>query len=168
MSRRVSIVNQGSGGGVTGVTATAPLLSSGGLTPEISITPGSNVNDILTWSGSAWVVSPGSATASLTTVNATPATLLTLTPVDASTTTYKVVIAAHKTGAGASYGRVGSFRGGVVATQIGVTASLWTQEDVPALDAYFTVAGSTVQITVVGEAATTWNWTCTVVPQVAL
>jgi len=46
------------GGGVTDVTADAPLLSSGAPIPNISITPGTNPGDLLVWNGAAWVVSP--------------------------------------------------------------------------------------------------------------
>lgn len=45
------------GGGVTDVTATAPLLSSGAPVPDISITPGTNIGDTLVWNGLAWGVS---------------------------------------------------------------------------------------------------------------
>jgi hypothetical protein len=42
-------------GTVTGVSATAPLLSSGGATPDISIdTAGASSGDVLTYNGSAW------------------------------------------------------------------------------------------------------------------
>lgn len=45
---------------VTSVSATAPLSSSGGSTPTISITPG-NTGDVLVWNGSAWTATaPGS------------------------------------------------------------------------------------------------------------
>lgn len=50
-----------SSGGVTDVAATAPIVSSGGATPNISITPGGTPGDTLIWDGSAWVVTmPGS------------------------------------------------------------------------------------------------------------
>jgi len=49
------------GGGVTDVTADAPLLSSGAPIPNISITPGTNPGDLLVWNGSTWVVSPPAA-----------------------------------------------------------------------------------------------------------
>lgn len=54
VQRKVSVVKQI--GGLTNVTATAPLVSSGGLTPDISITPGSAPGDLLVWDGAAWVV----------------------------------------------------------------------------------------------------------------
>jgi len=51
------------GGGVTAVTASAPLLSSGGATPDISITNGTAPGDVLTWNGAAWVAAAGGAPA---------------------------------------------------------------------------------------------------------
>ncbi|WP_374073637.1 hypothetical protein [Bdellovibrio bacteriovorus] len=42
-------------GTVTGVTATAPLASSGGAAPVISISSGSTTGQALRWDGSAWV-----------------------------------------------------------------------------------------------------------------
>lgn len=44
----------GGGGGVTAVTASAPLASSGGATPDVSLTAGMAPGDVLTWSGAAW------------------------------------------------------------------------------------------------------------------
>lgn len=44
----------GGGGGVSSVTASAPLASSGGATPDISITAGAIAGDVLTWNGAAW------------------------------------------------------------------------------------------------------------------
>jgi hypothetical protein len=44
----------GGGGGVTSVTASLPLASSGGATPDISITAGTVAGDVLTWDGSVW------------------------------------------------------------------------------------------------------------------
>lgn len=46
--------SSGGGGGVTTVTASSPLASSGGATPNISISAGSAASDILLWSGAAW------------------------------------------------------------------------------------------------------------------
>lgn len=42
-------------GGVTDVTASSPLSSSGGATPNISIDPGGPAGEVLTWNGVAWV-----------------------------------------------------------------------------------------------------------------
>lgn len=42
------------GGGVTAVTATSPLASSGGTTPVISLTAGTTSGDVLTWDGANW------------------------------------------------------------------------------------------------------------------
>lgn len=59
----ITISATGSGGTVTNVTATAPLLSSGGATPDISIdTSGVSAGDVLTFNGLAW----GAAAPSLT------------------------------------------------------------------------------------------------------
>jgi len=158
--RNLLIIRQG-GSGVSAVTAASPLLSSGGATPDISITSvGAAVDDILLWDGSAWVAAPqpGSevAAGSVTTSDATPTALLTLTPPADSTVVYEATVAARESAgpSGSGYGRVATFResAGVV-TQVGATASLWEQEDVPALDAYFTIAGSNVELTVVGEAS---------------
>jgi hypothetical protein len=44
----------GSGGGVTSVSASVPLASSGGATPTISLTAGASSGDVLTWNGAAW------------------------------------------------------------------------------------------------------------------
>lgn len=41
-------------GGVTSVVATAPLDSSGGATPNISLNPGTSPGELLTWDGSSW------------------------------------------------------------------------------------------------------------------
>ena len=56
---------------VTSVTASSPLLSSGGTTPNLSITAGTASGELLTWNGSAWVA-------------AAPATGGTVTSVDVS------------------------------------------------------------------------------------
>lgn len=45
-------------GGVTDVTASSPLSSSGGATPDISLDPGSLSGDVLTWNGVSWIASP--------------------------------------------------------------------------------------------------------------
>ena len=47
----------GGGGGVSGVTASPPLASSGGATPNISVSAGSNPGELLTWDGAAWQAS---------------------------------------------------------------------------------------------------------------
>lgn len=44
--------------GVTAVTASSPLASSGGATPNISLNAGGLSGDVLTWNGAAWVASP--------------------------------------------------------------------------------------------------------------
>lgn len=50
--------------GVSAVTATAPLLSSGGSAPDISIdTAGASNGDVLTYNGSAWAAAAPSAAA---------------------------------------------------------------------------------------------------------
>lgn len=41
----------------TDVTASMPLVSSGGLVPNLSLTPGAVVGDLLVWNGTAWAVS---------------------------------------------------------------------------------------------------------------
>jgi hypothetical protein len=56
----MSLLNRSGGGGgggggtVTDVTATLPLQSSGGATPNIKIQDGTVTGQALTWSGSAW------------------------------------------------------------------------------------------------------------------
>lgn len=55
VQRRLMVINQG--GGVAAVGAVAPLLSSGGAAPDISVTPGAAPGDLLVWNGTAWVVS---------------------------------------------------------------------------------------------------------------
>jgi hypothetical protein len=58
----------GSGGGaVNAVTASAPLASSGGANPDISITAGSSAGEVLTWSGAAWAPATPTAGAGLIT-----------------------------------------------------------------------------------------------------
>ncbi len=52
----------GSGGGVTSVTASAPLASSGGATPDISLSAGSSAGDVLTWNGASWTGSAPAVT----------------------------------------------------------------------------------------------------------
>jgi hypothetical protein len=46
----------GGGGDVTEVSATAPLTSSGGDTPDISIEAGSTIGDVMVWNGTDWVI----------------------------------------------------------------------------------------------------------------
>jgi hypothetical protein len=46
--------------GVTSVTASSPVVSSGTSTPNISLINGTNIGDVLTWNGSAWVDGPQS------------------------------------------------------------------------------------------------------------
>lgn len=59
----------GGGGGVSGVTASAPLASSGGATPDISLTAGSAINDVLTWDGAQWVSSAPPLTRQMLSLN---------------------------------------------------------------------------------------------------
>ena len=49
---------------VTSVTASTPLLSSGGTTPNLSITAGTASGELLTWNGSAWVAAAPVASSS--------------------------------------------------------------------------------------------------------
>lgn len=51
---RVSWASAG-GGGVTAVTASAPVTSSGGAAPNVALVPGVNNGDVLTWTGAQWV-----------------------------------------------------------------------------------------------------------------
>jgi hypothetical protein len=53
---------------VTNVTASTPLLSSGGTTPNLSITAGTTSGDLLTWNGSAWVASAPATSGTVTSV----------------------------------------------------------------------------------------------------
>ena len=50
----VWVPGAGGGGGVTSVTASSPLSSSGGATPDISLDAGTTAGDVLTWDGSVW------------------------------------------------------------------------------------------------------------------
>jgi hypothetical protein len=52
---RVTAAANGGGGTVTSVSASAPLASSGGSTPTISIANGSVSGQVLEWNGSNWV-----------------------------------------------------------------------------------------------------------------
>ena len=45
----------GSGGTLTSVTATSPIASSGGTTPQLSLTSGSALGQTLRWNGSNWL-----------------------------------------------------------------------------------------------------------------
>lgn len=53
---------------VTSVTASTPLLSSGGTTPNLSITSGTVSGQLLTWNGSAWVASAPATSGTVTSV----------------------------------------------------------------------------------------------------
>lgn len=44
----------GGGGGVSSVSATSPLASTGGADPNISISAGSSSGELLTWGGASW------------------------------------------------------------------------------------------------------------------
>lgn len=57
----------GGGGAVNSVTASAPLASSGGANPDISISAGTAPGDTLTWNGAAWVATAPTAGAGLIT-----------------------------------------------------------------------------------------------------
>lgn len=57
----------GGGGAVNSVTASAPLTSSGGANPDISITAGSSAGEVLTWNGAAWAPAAPTAGAGLIT-----------------------------------------------------------------------------------------------------
>lgn len=80
---------------VTSVTASSPLASSGGATPDISITAGTTPGDVLTWNGAAWAgaaVPGGTVTLQDAYDDSTPATItlanakpLTVTPAGGAT-----------------------------------------------------------------------------------
>ena len=53
---------------VTSVTASTPLLSSGGTTPNLSITAGTASGELLTWNGSAWVAAAPATGGTVTSV----------------------------------------------------------------------------------------------------
>jgi hypothetical protein len=53
---------------VTSVTASSPLLSSGGTTPNLSITAGTASGELLTWNGSAWVAAAPATSGTVTSV----------------------------------------------------------------------------------------------------
>ena len=53
---------------VTSVTASTPLLSSGGTTPNLSITAGTASGELLTWNGSAWVAAAPATSGTVTSV----------------------------------------------------------------------------------------------------
>ena len=54
---------------VSSVSASAPLASSGGTTPTISITAGSSVGDVLAWDGSVWSATAPAAAGANTTLS---------------------------------------------------------------------------------------------------
>jgi hypothetical protein len=65
----------GGGGGVTSVTASAPLASSGGATPDISISAGTTPGDVMTWDGANWAgAAPAGGVWSKTGTELSPAT----------------------------------------------------------------------------------------------
>lgn len=197
---------------VTTVTASSPLSSSGGTTPDISLDPGLAPGEVLTWDGLAWVSSapavtgitdltgdvtasgpgsvpatvtalqgqpvsasapaaqdvlawdgaqwaptppPGGLTGTVSTTNATPTTIISVTPDLNAVSTLEARITARKTsGPGAaSYGLVATYLedGGLV--QVGATTSLWSHESDPTLDAAFTVSGGNVLLRVTGNTA---------------
>ena len=53
---------------VTSVTASLPLASSGGTTPNLSITAGTASGELLTWNGSAWVAAAPATGGTVTSV----------------------------------------------------------------------------------------------------
>lgn len=57
----------GGGGAVASVTASPPLASSGGANPDISVSAGTVVGQVLTWNGAAWTATSPSAGAGLIT-----------------------------------------------------------------------------------------------------
>jgi len=57
----------GGGGAVNSVTASAPLASSGGANPDISVGAGSSAGEVLTWNGAAWIAAAPTAGAGLIT-----------------------------------------------------------------------------------------------------
>jgi hypothetical protein len=59
----ISIAATGSGGTVTSVTASSPVLSSGGSTPNISFLAAGTNGNVLTSNGSTWTSSPPVVTA---------------------------------------------------------------------------------------------------------
>lgn len=65
----------GGGGGVTSVTASAPLASSGGATPDISVSAGTTPGDVMTWDGANWAgAAPAGGVWSKTGTELSPAT----------------------------------------------------------------------------------------------
>lgn len=112
------------------------------------------------YDGAAWNAVGGGGcggpTGSVTTTDATPTTMITLTPDASSTTVYEATVAAKKQGeaAGAGYSLVGSFvnQGGSL-YQIGSTQVVATQETVPSTNAAFVVSGTDVLLQVTGESA---------------
>lgn len=100
-------------------------------------------------------VGAGGTTASVTTNDATPTALITLTPGVSKTTVYEATVAARKQGStdAASYKIAATFveASGVV-TQIGATNVVWSHESDPGLDADFSISGTDVDLLVTGQA----------------
>jgi len=197
---------------VTTVTASSPLSSSGGATPDISLDPGAAPGDVLTWDGLAWVSSapavtgitdltgdvtatgPGSAAATVTalqgqpvsaslpaaqdvlawdgaqwapipppggltgavsTTDATPTTIISVTPALNSVTTLEARVTARKTSdpGAASYGLVATYLENGGLSQVGATTTLWSHESDPTLDAGFAISGGNLLLRVTGNTA---------------
>jgi len=197
---------------VTSVTASSPLSSSGGATPDISLDPGTAPGDVLGWDGSDWTsttpaapgitdltgdvtaTGPGSASASVvalqgnpvsasapaaqdvlawdgaqwaptpppggltgtvSTTNATPTTILSITPDLNSVTNLEARVTARKTsGPGAaSYGLVATYLEDGGLSQVGGTTSLWSHESDPTLDVGFAISGGNLLLRVTGNTA---------------
>jgi hypothetical protein len=81
VQRRLMVINQG-GGGVTAVTASAPLAITGApATPNVIIAPGTAPGDVLVWNGLTWVPTPG--VGGMTTLQAAYDNLNTILVIDA-------------------------------------------------------------------------------------
>jgi hypothetical protein len=104
--------------------------------------------------------------ATLTTTNATPTVIATVTPTNTKAETLVVTVTGKDkaTGNCASYGLVALVkRQGGVTTLSGAVGSRWTAiEDVPAWDATISIATPDVQVVVTGAAATNIDWRCRV------
>ena len=170
----VTVTDTGAGRADIAISSlTAPLVGQNGYVPianagDVSYLAGTVSGQVLTWNGTSWgaaSVGPGTlfteVQGTVTTLNATPVTLITYPVSVDGTYNVAVNIAAKNNinGNGNIYTIVGGFkRVAGVLTQLGSTSQLISEEDDLTLNADFLISGSNLIITVTGNASLSVSW----------
>jgi len=94
-------------------------------------------------------------TGAVSTTDATPTTIISVTPALNSVTTLEARVTARKTSdpGAASYGLVATYLENGGLSQVGATTTLWSHESDPTLDAGFAISGGNLLLRVTGNTA---------------